>query len=46
MERRVARALLRLARQLGQRTEEVVRIDFPLSREDLAEMTGTTLYEV
>ena len=46
VERRVARALLRLARQMGQKTEEGVLIDFPLSREDLAEMTGTTLYTV
>lgn len=46
VERRVARALLRLAHQMGRRTEEGVRIDFPLSREDLAEMTGTTLYTV
>lgn len=46
VERRVARALLRLVRQTGRRVEGGVLIDFPLSREDLAEMTGTTLFTV
>jgi CRP-like cAMP-binding protein len=46
VERRVARALLRLARQTGRKVENGVLIDFPLTREDLAEMTGTTLYTV
>jgi CRP-like cAMP-binding protein len=46
VERRVARALLRLARQVGQKEEDGVLIGLPLSREDLAEMTGTTLYSV
>ncbi len=45
-EQRVARALLRLLRQAGKRTESGVIIDMPLSRQDLAEMTGTTLYTV
>jgi CRP-like cAMP-binding protein len=46
VERRVARSLLRLARQAGQKVESGVLIGLPLSREDLAEMTGTTLYTV
>lgn len=46
VERRVARALLRLARQTGRRVEEGVLLDLPLSRQDLGEMTGTTLYTV
>ncbi len=46
VERRVARALLRLTRQTGRRVSAGVLIDFPLSREDLAEMTGATLYTV
>jgi CRP-like cAMP-binding protein len=46
VERRVARTLLRLARQTGRKVEGGVLIDFPLSREDLAKMTGTTLYTV
>ena len=46
VERRVARALLRLGEQAGRRTEAGVLIDLPLSREDIAQMTGTTLYTV
>lgn len=46
VERRVARALLRLARDAGRRVEAGVEIDFPLRRQDLAEMTGTTLFTV
>lgn len=46
VERRVARALLRLAQQGGKKTEAGLLIDMPLSRQDLAEMTGTNLYSV
>lgn len=46
VERRVARTLLRLARQAGRKVENGVLIDLPLSRQDLAEMTGTTLFTV
>jgi CRP-like cAMP-binding protein len=46
VERRIARVLMRLARQTGQRTDRGVLIDLPLSRQDLGEMTGTTLYTV
>lgn len=46
VERRIARALLRLASQMGRKTPEGVLIDMPLSRQDLAELTGTTLYTV
>lgn len=46
VERRVARAVLRLANQSGRRTEKGVLLDLPLSRQDLGEMTGTTLYTV
>jgi CRP/FNR family transcriptional regulator, nitrogen oxide reductase regulator len=46
VEQRVARTLLRLVRQAGRRTDEGVLIDMPLSRQDLAEMTGTTLFTV
>jgi CRP-like cAMP-binding protein len=46
VERRVARAVLRLAQQLGQKTSEGVLIEMPFTRQDLAEMTGTTLYTV
>jgi CRP-like cAMP-binding protein len=46
VERRVARALLRLARQRGKRVDAGVLIDMALSRQDLAELTGTNLYSV
>jgi CRP-like cAMP-binding protein len=46
IERRIARALLRLVAQAGHRTDTGVAIDFPITRQDLAEMTGTTLYTV
>ena len=46
VEQRVARSVLRLAQQAGQRVDDGVRIEFPLSREDIAQMTGTTLHTV
>jgi CRP/FNR family transcriptional regulator, nitrogen oxide reductase regulator len=46
VERRVARALLKLADNAGRKAPGGVEIDFPLSRQDLAEMTGTTLFTV
>lgn len=46
VERRVARALLRLVSQAGKKVEGGVLIEFPLSRQDLAELTGTTLHTV
>lgn len=47
VERRIARAVLRLARQAGKRQPQGgVLIDFPVSRQDIAEMTGATLHTV
>jgi CRP/FNR family transcriptional regulator, nitrogen oxide reductase regulator len=46
VERRIARALVRLVEQAGRRVEKGVLIDLPLTRDDLAQMTGTTLYTV
>ena len=46
VERRIARALLRLASQTGRKLEQGILIDISLTRQDLAEMTGTTLYTV
>ena len=46
VERRIARALLRLSGQAGRRVGMGVEIGFPLSRQDIAEMTGSTLYTV
>lgn len=43
---RVARALLRLAAQLGRKTDDGILLDLPLSRQNLAELTGTTLFTV
>ncbi|MCF3641711.1 Crp/Fnr family transcriptional regulator [Rhizobium sp. TRM95111] len=46
VERRVAHAVLRLSRQAGRQEEHGIRIDFPITRQDIAEMTGTTLHTV
>ncbi len=46
VERRIARTLLRLAKQVGEKNKEGILINMPLSRRDLAEMAGTTLYTV
>lgn len=46
VERRIARALIRLVEQAGRRVETGVLIDLPLSRDDIAQMTGTTLFTV
>ncbi|MDI4232547.1 Crp/Fnr family transcriptional regulator [Bradyrhizobium sp. Arg237L] len=46
VERRIGHTLLRLAHQSGRRTARGIEIAFPLSRRDLAEMVGTTLYTV
>ena len=46
VEQRVARAILRLVRHNGRKTPGGVLIDAPLSRQDLAELSGTTLYTV
>jgi CRP-like cAMP-binding protein len=46
VEQRVARTLLRLVHQAGKRTDDGVLLDMPLSRQDLAALTGTTLFTV
>jgi CRP/FNR family transcriptional regulator, nitrogen oxide reductase regulator len=46
VERRVARTLLRLASQSGRKITEGVLIDIPLTRQDIAQLTGTTLFTV
>jgi CRP-like cAMP-binding protein len=48
VERRVARALLRMANTAGERLEDAgtpgaVRITVPLSRQDIADMAGTVI---
>ncbi len=44
VERRIARVLLRLAGQMGNKMEGGIELSF--TRQDLAEMSGTTLYTV
>jgi len=46
VEQRVAGALLRLASQSGRKVPEGIEIAFPITRGDIAEMTGTTLHTV
>lgn len=46
VEQRVAHALLRIVKQSGRKTAEGIEIDFPITRQDIAEMTGTTLHTV
>ncbi len=46
VEQRVANAILKLANQTGKKTEDGILIDFPVSRQDISEMTGTTLHTV
>jgi CRP-like cAMP-binding protein len=46
VEQRIAHAILRLLRQAGKETDEGVEIDFPITRQDISEMTGTTLHNV
>ncbi|RFC69387.1 MULTISPECIES: Crp/Fnr family transcriptional regulator [Mesorhizobium] len=46
VEQRVAHCLLRLIKQSGKQTNDGITIDFPISRQDIAEMTGTTLHTV
>ncbi len=46
VEQRVAAALLRMANQSGRKTAEGIEIGFPVTRADIAEMTGTTLHTV
>lgn len=46
VEQRVAHALLRLVNQAGRKTAQGVEISFQLSRQDIAEMTGATVFTV
>lgn len=46
VERRLVYTLFRLAAQAGKQVERGVLIDLTLTRQDLAEMSGTTLYTV
>jgi CRP-like cAMP-binding protein len=46
VEQRIARTLLRLAGQSGRMSAEGLLVELPFSRQELAEMNGTTLYTV
>jgi CRP-like cAMP-binding protein len=46
VERRVAHTVLKLADEAGKASPAGTTIDFPLSRQDIAEMTATTLHTV
>jgi CRP-like cAMP-binding protein len=46
VEQRIARTLARLANQIGRQTEAGILIDVPLTRQDLAEMAGTTMFTI
>ena len=46
VEQRIARVLLKLAAQSGKKIDDGVLIDLPITRQDIAEMSGTTLYTV
>jgi CRP-like cAMP-binding protein len=46
VEQRIARILLKLAAQSGRKIDEGVLIDLPITRQDIAEMSGTTLFTV
>ena len=46
VERRVAHLLLRIVKVSGRKPGETADVAFPIKRQDVAEMTGTTLYTV
>jgi len=46
VEQRIAHALLRLINQTGRKVSEGIEVGFPITRQDMSEMTGTTLHTV
>lgn len=46
VEQRIASVILRLIKQAGKKVEEGIEIDFPITRQNISEMTGTTLHTV
>ena len=46
VEQRIASAILRLITQMGRKVDIGIEIDFPITRQNLADMTGTTLHTV
>ena len=46
VEQRVACAILRLINQMGQKVEGGIEVGFPITRQNISDMTGTTLHTV
>jgi CRP-like cAMP-binding protein len=46
VEQRIASALLRLITQMGRKVEGGIEIDFPITRQNISDMTGSTLHTV
>ncbi|KUF10326.1 Crp/Fnr family transcriptional regulator [Pseudoponticoccus marisrubri] len=46
VERRVAAAVLRMVNQSGRKTDRGIEIAFPVTRQNISDMTGTTLHTV
>ena len=46
VEQRVANAILRLINQSGRKVSGGIEIDFPITRQDLSDLTATTLHTV
>jgi len=46
VEQRIACAILRLINQTGHKVPDGIEINFPITRQNLSEMTGTTLHTV
>ncbi len=46
VEKRVAAAVLRMVNQSGRKTDQGIEIAFPVTRQNISDMTGTTLHTV
>jgi CRP-like cAMP-binding protein len=46
VEQRVAAAVLRMVNQSGRKTGDGIEIAFPVTRQNISDMTGTTLHTV
>ena len=46
VEQRIAAALLRLITQMGRKVDHGIEIDFPITRQNISDMTGSTLHTV
>lgn len=46
VEQRIASALLRLITQMGRKVDTGIEIEFPITRQNISDMTGSTLHTV